>query len=556
MRPAVSFAMLCVLLALVPACGPGEPQQLASVGVYSVVEVSFEGPSQSPSDTPVREVEFSVRFRHESGSPEYKIRGFWDGDGKGGSKGNVFKVRFCPTVAGRWSLVEVRSTNGDLDGQHLGDYVTAVASQHPGFWLPDAASSGRWYRRSDGSHPYIFGNTHYSFLSGYKNDGQPSGNDIAADVRANAQYFRKLRFALHGDRYPNPDVKPFFDDAGQPTDDGNYSLRPNPAWFHRADLAVQTAYDADLIADLILCGPDTKESRSTIAPTHNNGDPRPYLHYIAARYGSYPNVWMCIANEYDIKEPRYTAEQISQVGAALRAMLPYPTPLSVHSSPQPLWPREFDNLPPWNDHQIIQRKIRTLAESADTINQVWANSEGSGPRNKPTVNDELSYQGDGDKHSEADTVEAHLGAFLGGGYGTTGWKPANKQGQYFWGKFDAAEHTAAPHLKWLREQIDAHIAFWNMAPDLSIFGNLDPGFRAMSWPGQEYVLGTNKLRKGIIANLPAGEWTVTRYDVFAHEATTLNQKASGPFQFDSPDSRAVLFHFKRKTEQDRPGNGG
>jgi Domain of unknown function (DUF5060)/Protein of unknown function (DUF4038) len=546
MRLSLSLAVLGVVLALAPACGPGQ-QQLATVGVYSVVEIAFEGPRQGPADTPVREIEFAVRFRHESGSPEYRIRGFWDGDGKGGSDGNIFKIRFCPTKTGRWDLVEVRSTNSRLSRQHLGDYVTATPSDKPGFWLPDSESAAQhWYRRSDGSHPYIIGNTHYSFLSGYKDDGQPSGNDIAADVRGNAVYFRKLRFALHGDRYPNPDVKPYFDDAGKPTDDGNYSHRPNPAWFHRADVAVQTAYDADLIADLILCGPDTTESRSTIAPTQNNGDPRPYLHYVAARYGSYPNVWLCIANEYDIKEPRYTAEQISQVGAALRAMLPYPTPLSVHASPRPLWPVEFDSLPPWNDHQILQRKLRTLAEAADTINQVWKNGDGAGPRDKPTIDDELSYQGDGDQHSEADTVEAHLGAFLGGGYGTTGWKPANKLGQYFWGNFNAAEHTAAPHLKWLREQIDAHITFWKMQPDLAIFGNLDAGFRAMSWPGEEYVLGTNKPRKELIANLPEGQWTVTRYEIFSHQATTLSEDAAGRFAFDSPDSRAVLFHFKKK----------
>jgi hypothetical protein len=543
MRFSLSLTVLMLVLALVPACRR-QPQELVSAGVYSVVELSFEGPRQGPADAPARDIDFWVRFRHESGSPEYKIRGFWDGDGQGGSEGNVFKVRFCPTEVGRWNLAEVHSSS-DLAGQLQGDYVTATAPANPGFWLVDTESAGqRWYRRSDGSHPYIFGNTHYSFLSGYKQGGQPSGNDIAADVRGNAEYFRKLRFALHGDRYPDPKVKPYFDDAGNPTDDGNYSHRPNPAWFHRADLAVHTAYEVDLIADLILCGPDTKESRSTLGPGHNSGDPRPYLRYVAARYGSYPNVWMCIANEHDIKEPHYTTEQIAQVGAALRAMLPYPTPLSVHASSRPLWSQEFDSLPPWSDHQIIQRKIRSLAEAADTISQVWENPGGSGPRNKPTIDDELSYQGDGDKHSEGDTVESHLGAFLGGGYGTAGWKPANKEGHYFWGKFDAAEHTAAPHLKWLREQIDAHITFWNMSPDASVFENLDAGFRAMSWPGKEYVLGTNKSRRGMIANLPDGEWTITRYDIFAHESSILSEKASGRFRFDSPDSRAVLFHFQ------------
>ena len=81
-------------------------------------------------------------------------------------------------------------------------------------------------------------------------------------------------------------------------------------------------------------------------------------------------------------------------------------------------------------------------------------ADGQGPRRRPTVNDELSYEGAGDKHSEADTIAAHLGTFLGGGYGTTGEKYGQKLGQYFWGNFDPAKHTAADNLLWLRTTID------------------------------------------------------------------------------------------------------
>src|SRR5262245_59950979 len=74
-------------------------------GVYSVVEIAFRGPAQGPKDVPARDVDFWVRFRHESGAPEYKVHGFWAGDGKGRATGDVFKVRFCPTKPGRWDLV-------------------------------------------------------------------------------------------------------------------------------------------------------------------------------------------------------------------------------------------------------------------------------------------------------------------------------------------------------------------------------------------------------------------------------------------------------------------
>jgi len=562
----ITWIFILLLWGVLP-CSRAFGREIAAGSLYAVIELSFEGPGQGPADVPARDIDFWVRFRHESGSPEYKVYGFWDGDGKGGTSGNVFKVRFCPTKTGRWDLAEVYSNARELNGQRQGQYVTAVAWHglparethgqdghatgtavpHPGFWMADPDSPGRrWYVRSDGSHQYIFGNTHYSFLSGYYTDNKPSGNDIAADIAGNAKYFKKLRFSLYGDRYPNPDEKPFFDADGRLTDSGDFSHRPNPRWFgRRADLAVRAAWEHDLVADLILCGPDTKESRSVLLAGHNGGDPTPYLKYIAARYGSFPNVWICLCNEFDIKDPKYTEEQIARFGDIIREYLPYPTPLSVHIASRTGWPGRFDDLPAWNDHQIIQKKIRNIPDSADAMRQTWENPGGKGPRNRPTVNDELSYEGQGDKHAEYDTVESHLGAFLGGGYGTTGEKPGNKLGQYFRGCFNPAEHTSADNLKYLRQIIDAHITFWKMAPGLGIFSNLDGNFRGLAWPGHEYVLGTNKAHKNIVASLPDGVWTVTYYDIISKEAQTLSETAHGSFTFDAPDSRAVMFHFKK-----------
>jgi hypothetical protein len=334
------------------------------------------------------------------------------------------------------------------------------------------------------------------------------------------------------------------------------------------DVAVRAAFEHDLIVDLILAGPDTEDSRATLRARETGGDAGPYLRYIAARYGSYPNVWLCLCNEFDIKSPRYTAVEIAGFGRVLRKALPHPTPLSVHASEhpdhgpreatQPAWASAFDAFPPWYDHQIIQRKLKTIAATADVIGRTsprWdgllSTSEGLGsppqlrPTLKPTINDELSYQGAGDGHSEGDTIEAHLGAFLGGGYGSTGHKSGNKLGQYFWGNFDVAEHTAAESLGWLRKSVDANITFWRMEPDASTFSGLDAVFRGMAWLDREFVLGTNKSKMGLLADLPAGAWTVKRYDVIARREMTLSTNASGRYTFDAPDSRAVLFHFRR-----------
>jgi len=537
----------CVVLALIPSVATGT-DTTTEVFCYGIHEVVFNGPAYGPADAPARDVELATQWRHESGHT-YTVHGFWDGDGAGGLSGNVFKVRFCPTSPGRWRLAQTTSNQAELNGQNEGLEIVCVASDHPGFWEVDSASAGgRWYQRSDGSHPYIFGNTMYTFLSERDNTG-PSGGNIADDIRGNAEYFKKVRFSIAGGRYPHPTAKPFLDDQGQPTDDGNYSHRPNPAWFHqRVDLAVRTAYERDLIADIIIAGPDTGENRAILKASANGGDPTPILRYLAARYGSYPNVWFCLCNEFDIKVPKYTCEEINRCGQTIRRFLPYPTPLSVHAYPRDWYP-ELNTTPPWHDHVIIQRKIKKLPVAADWVSRNYVIGG-----NVPVIDDELAYEGAGDGWSEADVIESHLGAFLGGGYGTTGHKPANKRGHYFWGRFQASEHEAVDNLRWLRQRIDEHVTFWQMAPAddpnssdnaIAIFENVHPDFRALAWPGREYALGTNRVRMDVRTQLPPGQWRITRYDAIAQTREQLSGDAQGIFSFETPASRAVFFHFRR-----------
>ncbi len=541
-----------VVLYILILRGTAIPQDEVTVSCFTVHEVTFKGPEFEPSDTPAADVLLYTEWRHASGGPSIRIYGFWDGDGRGGAVGNVFKVRFCPTRPGVWTLEETGSGEKILAGQKEGYRVICSASAYPGFWEADSiAASGRWYKRSDGSHPYIVGNTLYNFLTETRDNG-PNGSDIISDVKNNARYFKKIRFSITGDRYPHPVDKPFLDHRGNPTDNGNFSHRPNPAWFYnRVDRAVQKAFENDLIADLILNGPDTENARSVLKAGESGGDPSPILQYIAARYGSYPNVWICLCNEWDIKTPRFTPEEVNAIGLYLKSLLPYPTPVSIHAAPTD-WNTELNTVDPWNDHIILQYKIKTLFTSADFIEKnFWI-----GGGNKPVINDELAYEGRGDGWTEADVIEAHMGVFLGGGYGSTGFKdPGNKQGHYFWGAFRPGEHTSADNLKWLREVIDSNIPFWDIHPEvhfryrgetriLSIFTNVHDGFRALT-SENTYVLGTNQEWPAIEAILPEGKWEIVRYDVIRMEVMSLAENAEKRFMLDAPDSRAVLFVIKK-----------
>ncbi len=540
-----TFFPVFLLLHCYPVCSE---EAVPRVPLFSVHEVHFTGPFLTSKDCPARDISLETAWRHESGAETITVHGFWDGDGRGGRKGAVFTVRFCPAKTGRWTLVRTRSNEKTLNGQKESAAIECIDSDHPGFWFPDPRTGGRWYQRSDGTHPYIFGDTFYSFLSEYKRDG-PTGGTIAEDVAAAGRYFKKIRFAVTPDRYPHPKEKPFLDDKGNPTDSGGFSHRPNPAWFHkRVDLAVKTAYREDLICDLILNGPDTHASRSVLKAEGNSNDPAPFLKYVAARYGSFPNVWFCLSNEYDIKKPRYSDEEIARFGRILRHHLAYPVPVSVHARPRD-WSVDLNTAPAWHDHVIIQKKLKSLPHAADINRRNWRIGG-----KVPVINDELAYEGAGDGWSEADVIEAHLGAFIGGGYGTTGYKPAGKEGHYFWGAFKAEEHRSADNLLWLRRQIDRPISFWKMepkalvkgkVPSVSIFSNVHPEFRAMEHQGREYVLGTNRKHKNIVAQLPRGRWTCVCYNGIEKQKKELGTGCTGRFVFDAPDGRAVLFHFKK-----------
>ncbi len=91
--------------------------EIESVRQYSVAEIAFTGPHQTASDTPARDLPFAVTFRHESGSPEFSVQGFFDGDGSGGIEGNVFKARFCPTRPGKWTITDVESRELSYEGK-------------------------------------------------------------------------------------------------------------------------------------------------------------------------------------------------------------------------------------------------------------------------------------------------------------------------------------------------------------------------------------------------------------------------------------------------------
>ena len=87
----------------------GDNTYLGYLGEYtqwSKIEISFNGPdstANNPATNPFT-VQVDVTFKGPQ-NQTYVVPAFYDGDGKGGSTGNIWKVRFSPDSAGDWSFV-------------------------------------------------------------------------------------------------------------------------------------------------------------------------------------------------------------------------------------------------------------------------------------------------------------------------------------------------------------------------------------------------------------------------------------------------------------------
>jgi hypothetical protein len=83
---------------------------------WDKVELTFEGPrSAGRGDPNPFAVPFDVIFTSPTGKT-YKVPGFYDGDGRGGLDGNVWKARFSPDENGSWSY-RSESTDTQLNAR-------------------------------------------------------------------------------------------------------------------------------------------------------------------------------------------------------------------------------------------------------------------------------------------------------------------------------------------------------------------------------------------------------------------------------------------------------
>ena len=95
------FATLIVLIANIVA---GAQTVDGRRVVWHPITITFEGPQAAETDdapNPFLDLRLQVVFTGPD-NQLFVVPGFFDGDGKGGSSGKAWRVRFTPNVAGKW----------------------------------------------------------------------------------------------------------------------------------------------------------------------------------------------------------------------------------------------------------------------------------------------------------------------------------------------------------------------------------------------------------------------------------------------------------------------
>ena len=100
---------------------------------WSKIELSFRGPASLGRGEPNPfAAKLDVDFRSPGGR-QYCVPGFYDGDGRGGLGGDVWKVRFSADETGSWTYT-TSSDNRQLNGTTGQFTVTDVPADAEGVW--------------------------------------------------------------------------------------------------------------------------------------------------------------------------------------------------------------------------------------------------------------------------------------------------------------------------------------------------------------------------------------------------------------------------------------
>ena len=182
---------------------------------WSKIEIAFTGPdSKGRGESNPFAVRLDVDFTAPT-EKQYRVPGFYDGNGKGGLDGSVWKVRFSADETGKWTF-KTTSKNTMLDGQEGTFTVSKIEDKAQGFWksgrlesIGTAKNKIRYLKFRDGPYWLKAGcDDPENFLGNYRNYNTLAKRKAAIDYLAD-RGVNSFYIMTHNIRGDDRDVWPW-----------------------------------------------------------------------------------------------------------------------------------------------------------------------------------------------------------------------------------------------------------------------------------------------------------------------------------------------------------
>lgn len=311
------------------------------IGRYDTLELVFTAASSpaNPFDTYLLKIELT-----DPTGRKFQIDGFFDGDGKGGQNGKIWKARITPDIAGTWSWRTVEGDQPDKGLANLSGQFEAIANENPGGVIAD----GKYFSFQNGDTIYLMGNF-LDFGNGLRTT-QTFMSETTSDSQRNAIILRQRDFhavnkanifiANKGD-YNNQSVTPWLGSAAD-----NDKSKMDLARWKKYDQYILRLKSSQILAELWFFADDS--NYGDLSQSEMNRLAR----YTMARTSAFSHTLYVLSLEW---QEAFSAQEVQDFGAYVHAHNPWKRLVSVHGLELSDWPfvgqewASFVALQPGND---------------------------------------------------------------------------------------------------------------------------------------------------------------------------------------------------------------
>ena len=399
------FVFACILLLPTTNVLMAEDGVQGDPIAWHPIVVSFPGPMAIETDNapnPFLDYRLNVDFKGPTGIT-YRVPGYFDGDGRGGDRGNIWRVKFTPDKAGDWTYqASFRSGKGiavsldvdagtpvAFDGRNGSFQVAPRDANAPGFlkWGRLEYVGGHYLKFRDGPY-WIRGGVdspeNFLAYAGFDNtppnhryadhvadwqEGDPDWNDgkgkaiIGAINSLSSQKVNSLYFLTMNIGGDGGDVWPWADKPNRKGDPSNDNLHFDISKLAQWESVFAHAQRRGINLHFVFNEAETANKRE-LDDGELGVERKLYYREMIARFGHHNALSWNLCEEYNIQFD-FGPERICSFADFIRATDPYSHPISVHSAHDPMKALGFtfgDERFGMTSIQLNQRRIDTLVE--------------------------------------------------------------------------------------------------------------------------------------------------------------------------------------------------